>query len=59
LVEGCCVTIEENENDVGNALVAPIVVVGLIIATTIVVDPLATITSQNFYLLKIILNLTF
>jgi hypothetical protein len=50
LVEGCCVTIEENENDVvAIALVASIVAVGLVVAITIVVVPLATITSQNFF----------
>jgi hypothetical protein len=41
---------EKNENDV-----VAIVLVTLIV----VVVPFATITSQNFYLLKIIFNLTF
>lgn len=59
LVEGCCVTIEKNENDVvAIALVAPIIVVVVVVAPIVVV-PLATITSQKKSLLKIIFNLTF
>ncbi len=60
LVKGHCATMEENEIDVVAIVsIALIVVVILIAAIIVAVVPLAIITSQGFFLLKIIFILTF
>lgn len=60
LVGSHCATMEENEDDVVTIVsIALIVVVILVVAIVVAVVPLAIITSQNFYILKIIFISTF